>query len=80
MEIQWRSVGVWRPGKEVKSAPLVLIFSEKIFRMVDPKQILVILKSDKQRSSVQFHLVHTRTEQNTLLHKRITNSVLLSDL
>ena len=25
---QWRTVGFWRPGQEVKSAPLFLIFPE----------------------------------------------------
>ena len=46
---QGRSVGVWRQGQEVKLAPLVLIFSKKIFKMVDPKQISVICKSVKQK-------------------------------
>ena len=47
---QGRSVGVWRLGQEVKLAPLVLIFSHKIFKMVDPKQISIIFKSDKQKT------------------------------
>ena len=42
-------MGVWHPGQEVKLVPLVLIFSQKIFKMVDPKQISIIFKSDKQK-------------------------------
>ena len=112
---QWRSVGVWCPGQEVKLVPLVravasltvpggqefhfphfssnrdqffllfpqtllifflllalrvgdsgkalatplplvmlvLIFSKEIFKMVDPKQISVILKSDTQKKKIK---------------------------
>ena len=37
---QWHSVGFWRPGQQVKLAPLVLIFPRKLF---------------KKKSSVLFH-------------------------
>ena len=52
ISFQWRSMGGWRPGQEVKLSPLVLIFSHKIFKMVNPKQISVIFKSDKKKKIV----------------------------
>ena len=82
-----RSVGVWCPGQEVKLAFLVLIFSHKIFKMEDSKQISVIFKSDKKKRSPQFIFIHiqitwARTKLNIypFLQERITNSELLSDL
>ena len=45
-------VGVWRPGQEVKLAPLVLIFSQKICKMEDPKQISVILKVTSKKRQI----------------------------
>ena len=51
--MQGCSVGVWRPGQKVKLAPLVLIFSKKFFKMVNPKQISVIFKSDKKNQKKQ---------------------------
>ena len=42
-------MGVWRPGQEVKLAPLVQIFSQKIFKMVDPKQISVVCDKQKKK-------------------------------
>ena len=44
--IAWVSGARWQ---KVKLVPLVLIFSQKIVKMVDPKQILVIFKSGKRK-------------------------------
>ena len=41
---QGRSVGIWRLGQEVNLAPLVMIFSQKVFKMVDSKKFSVIFK------------------------------------
>ena len=46
---QWRTMGVWRPGQEVKLAPFFLIFSQKNSKMVDPKEIEVIFESEKKK-------------------------------
>ena len=79
-------MGVWCPGQEVKLAPLVLIFSHNIFKMVDPKQISVIFKSEKQRKKktvVSSFLSCSYTYKAiiyTFLQERITYSELLSDL
>ena len=46
---QWRTMGFWRPGQGVESLPLFLIFfPQKNSKVVDPKQILVIFKSEKK--------------------------------
>ena len=47
---QWPSMGFWCPGQEAKLAPLFLIYFQKISQMVDPKQILVAFKSEKQKN------------------------------
>ena len=47
---QWRTVGFWCRGQEVESAPLFPDFcSQKKSKMVDPKLISIIFKSEKER-------------------------------
>ena len=67
LEDPQQGIGVWRPGQEVKLAPFVLIFSQKNFKMVDPKQILVIFKSDKQKTK--------QTKQNQKKKKKTTTTI-----
>ena len=68
----------------------VLIFSWKILKMVDPKQILVIFKSGKKKkkkkvlsSFSRFHHVHTRRTKLSCTHffwNELLINELLSDL
>ena len=54
--LQWRSVGSWHPGQELKLAPPFLDFFLENFQislMVHPKQILVIFKSEKQKNKTK---------------------------
>ena len=60
--IQWRGVGFWRPGQKVKLAPLCQNFSQKISKVVDPKEF------GSNKSSVPFH-----TSTELYIHNSWTN-------
>ena len=62
---QGHSVCVWHLGQEVKLVALVLIFSQNIFKMVDPKQISVIFKSDQQKKKKTKTKTKTKTNKQT---------------
>ena len=50
---QWRTVGFWRPGQEVESAPLFPDFFShtKKSKMVDLKLISAIFKSEMKKKN-----------------------------
>ena len=67
----------WVSGTRGKIGALPLILSQKILKMVDPKQISVIFKSDKKKKKKHTKLKYIPYQ---FLQERITNSELLSDL
>ena len=56
-------MGFWRPGQEIDSAPLFLIFFTKISKMemVDPKLISVIFNSEKKKKKKKKKHISAKT-------------------
>ena len=64
LDLQGRSVGVWRPGQEVKLVPLVLIFYQKIFTQNKFRSFLKVTSKKKTKQNQNKNKIKTKTKQS----------------